>query len=54
MKVSLKKDVLPKEESPDGATKPDNQFDFYTILPETESTVTEQGSERKLSHCKKR
>jgi cell division protein FtsN len=23
-------------------TKPDNQFDFYTILPETESTVTEQ------------
>jgi cell division protein FtsN len=34
-------DVLPKDESPDGA-KSDNKFDFYTILPETESTVTEQ------------
>jgi cell division protein FtsN len=33
--------VLPKEESPD-IPKPDNKFDFYTILPETESTVTEQ------------
>src|SRR5687768_13420640 len=30
-------DVLPKDESPDGA-KSDNKFDFYTILPETEST----------------
>jgi cell division protein FtsN len=44
-------DVLPKEESPDGAAKPDNQFDFYTILPETESTVTEQ--EVKESSIKK-
>jgi cell division protein FtsN len=34
-------DVLPKEESPESA-KADNDFDFYTILPETESTVTEQ------------
>ena len=33
--------VLPKEESPD-IPKPENKFDFYTILPETESTVTEQ------------
>jgi len=33
--------VLPKDESPD-SPKPDNQFDFYTILPETESTVTEK------------
>lgn len=33
--------ALPKEENVD-KQKPDNQFDFYTILPETESTVTEQ------------
>lgn len=33
--------VLPKDENPDGL-KSDNQFDFYTILPETESTVTEK------------
>ena len=36
----------PSNESPDNTTnndaQPDNQFDFYTILPETESTVTEQ------------
>ena len=44
-------DVLPKEESPDGAAKADNKFDFYTILPETESTVTEQ--EVKESSIKK-
>jgi cell division protein FtsN len=47
-------DVLPKEESPDGnsdPSKPDNKFDFYTILPETESTVTEQ--EVKESSIKK-
>jgi cell division protein FtsN len=31
--------VLPQEENPN---KPDNKFDFYTILPETESTVTEK------------
>ncbi len=34
--------ALPHEENPDSVAKPDNQFDFYTILPETESTVTEQ------------
>ena len=33
--------ALPSNESPDTA-KPDNKFDFYTILPETESTVTEK------------
>ena len=44
-------DVLPKDESPDGVAKPDNKFDFYTILPETESTVTEQ--EVKESSVKK-
>ena len=43
-------DVLPKEESPEGS-KPENNFDFYTILPETESTVTEQ--EVKESSIKK-
>ena len=43
-------DVLPKEENPDGS-KSDNKFDFYTILPETESTVTEQ--EVKESSIKK-
>ena len=31
--------ALPKEENPN---KGDNKFDFYTILPATESTVTEQ------------
>ncbi|MES2636434.1 MAG: SPOR domain-containing protein [Pseudomonadota bacterium] len=36
--------ALPAEENPDASTenKSDNQFDFYTILPETESTVTEK------------
>lgn len=36
--------ALPVEENPDTAAqkKIDNQFDFYTILPETESTVTEK------------
>ena len=43
-------DVLPKEENPDDS-KSDNKFDFYTILPETESTVTEQ--EVKESSIKK-
>ncbi len=33
--------AIPKEENID-KPKSDNQFDFYTILPETESTVTEQ------------
>jgi cell division protein FtsN len=31
----------PKEENAD-EVKPENNFDFYTILPETESTVTEK------------
>lgn len=35
--------ALPTEENPEAAEKKaDNQFDFYTILPETESTVTEK------------
>ena len=36
--------ALPNDENPDetAQNKTDNQFDFYTILPETESTVTEQ------------
>jgi len=29
-------------ETVEAPAKPDNQFDFYTILPDTESTVTEQ------------
>lgn len=33
--------AVPKDESSGGA-KPANDFDFYTILPDTESTVTEQ------------
>lgn len=33
--------AVPQEESPEN-TKPANNYDFYTILPETESTVTEQ------------
>ncbi len=33
--------ALPHEESADDTAKKEN-FDFYTILPETESTVTEQ------------
>jgi cell division protein FtsN len=35
--------ALPQQEGPDNTAKADdNKFDFYTILPETESTVTEQ------------
>ena len=36
--------ALPTEENPElvAKNKADKQFDFYTILPETESTVTEQ------------
>ena len=34
--------ALPQTENPSETGKPDNKFDFYTILPETESTVTEQ------------
>ena len=39
--TKAKEDALPQVENSDGS-KPDNKFDFYTILPETESTVTEQ------------
>ncbi len=38
---SAEDNAVPKDESPAGA-KPANDFDFYTILPDTESTVTEQ------------
>jgi cell division protein FtsN len=48
--IQNEEDVLPKDESPEGS-KPENNFDFYTILPETESTVTEQ--EVKESSIKK-
>ena len=36
--------ALPAENNPDvvAKNKADSQFDFYTILPESESTVTEQ------------
>ena len=42
--------ALPKEESPN---KGDNKFDFYTILPETESTVTEQEIKNNTKTVKK-
>jgi len=38
---NTEENAVPQEESPNG-TKPANDFDFYTILPDTESTVTEQ------------
>ncbi len=46
-KINVSKDkdnALPKDENPSETKEnsSDNQFDFYTILPETESTVTEQ------------
>lgn len=59
-KTTTEDDVLPKDESTvdenrDGdavnTAKTDNKFDFYTILPETESTITEQ--EVKESSIKK-
>ena len=40
-KTTPAENAIPQAENPD-STKPDNKFDFYTILPETESTVTEQ------------
>jgi cell division protein FtsN len=40
-KKKASESAVPKEENPDG-TKSANDYDFYTILPETESTVTEQ------------
>lgn len=42
--------ALPKEENPN---KTDNKFDFYTILPETESTVTEQEIKNNTKTVKK-
>lgn len=42
--------ALPKDENPD---KTDNKFDFYTILPETESTVTEQEIKNNTKTVKK-
>ena len=42
--------ALPKEENPN---KGDNKFDFYTILPETESTVTEQEIKNNTKTVKK-
>jgi len=47
--------ALPSEENPDdsAAKKADNQFDFYTILPETESTVTEKEIKDKALTIKK-
>ncbi len=50
-----KESALPKEENPDDAKakNPDNQYDFYTILPETESTVTEQEIKNSATTVKK-
>lgn len=41
---SAAENALPTDENSEASTqsKTDNQFDFYTILPETESTVTEK------------
>ncbi len=44
--------ALPQTENPE-STKPDNKFDFYTILPETESTVTEQEIKNNTKTVKK-
>ncbi len=50
-----KESALPSEENPDDSAtkKADNQFDFYTILPETESTVTEKEIKDKALTIKK-
>lgn len=50
-----KDNALPKEESPEAAKEKsaENQFDFYTILPETESTVTEQEIKTETTTVKK-
>ncbi len=41
---SVTESALPADENSDASAqnKSDNQFDFYTILPETESTITEK------------
>lgn len=50
-----KENALPKEENPEAAKEKsaENQFDFYTILPETESTVTEQEIKTEATTVKK-
>jgi len=45
--------ALPSAENPDKVAKPDNKFDFYTILPETESTVTEHEIKNNVQTVKK-
>jgi hypothetical protein len=44
--------AIPKEEGPNNK-KTGSDYDFYTILPETESTVTEQEIKEKKSPVKK-
>ncbi len=44
--------ALPQSENSDNP-KPENKFDFYTILPETESTVTEQEIKKTEKSVKK-
>ncbi len=56
MTAQVEKPIIENEESSESAvnsdpSKPESNFDFYTILPETESTVTEQ--EVKESSIKK-
>ena len=48
--ASTAESALPKDENPN---KGDNKFDFYTILPETESTVTEQEIKNNTKTVKK-
>jgi cell division protein FtsN len=50
---NVTENALPSEENPDKVAKPDNKFDFYTILPETESTVTEQEIKNNVQTVKK-
>ena len=45
VKEETEPSAVPKEEKPDSAEKP--RFDFYTILPGTESKVTEQEIQQK-------
>ena len=47
---SAAENASPKEENPN---KGDNKFDFYTILPETERTVTEQEIKNNTKTVKK-
>lgn len=45
--------ALPEEENSNKTAKSDNKFDFYTILPATESTVTEQEIKNNTQTVKK-